>query len=401
MLAWPLPIVKNGTMRFVLTLLLLGSFARAQAPCVLGTSCPAQAVSWTVGATCNATTTATPHGALATVTDSTAPTQGSANFSCFSGNYSASPIAGATCVSVVLPTSLSLTHTPGSRNFTVSWTAGSNNGTCKLQYYRDGTTWTDLSGTYNCDATVTNSAASLPSTDAWTSVFNGTGVSIRLVAVADSTPKGTFPQNTTCTTGTATNFRTPTIDEDCNTYWDNGVVNSSTDAYYISTNVACHGTGSGLTVTCPTTCAEDLDNNGSADPLGLQVPYQTGAWTVVTYTAANNCTGATSTLSEGSWYYHTTLTSSPLTLTTMPNLHFGWVGGSFTTGSPNLMTGTPSINYTSYATASAQHGNKNAGLLNLGTCVVLSASTSTRATGTAIAPSVLCAYSVTDQVLFY
>jgi hypothetical protein len=97
-------------------------------------------------------------------------------------------IAGNGCAK---PTSCTLTHTTNMKTFTVSWTAGSCNGGangCKLQYLL-GSTWTDLAGTYNCDATATNEAATLPN-DGWLygqswDWSGATGIKIRMVRVTD------------------------------------------------------------------------------------------------------------------------------------------------------------------------------------------------------------------------
>lgn len=124
----------------------------------------------------------------------------------------------------VSPTGLSLTHSTRNRTFTVSWTAGSGNGGaggCRLQYYKDGSTWTNITGTFNCDATTTNSAASFPTTGGWTNNFNGTGVQVRLQRISDSSVVGTFSQRATCTSTTASATSTPDIDEDCDASWNN------------------------------------------------------------------------------------------------------------------------------------------------------------------------------------
>jgi hypothetical protein len=85
----------------------------------------------------------------------------------------------------------------------------------------NNTTWTDLAGTYNCDANTTNAAASLPSAAGWSSIFNGAGVQIRLVRISDSAVAGTFASTLTCTAIGSSATPTPDIDEDCNRNWDN------------------------------------------------------------------------------------------------------------------------------------------------------------------------------------
>lgn len=124
----------------------------------------------------------------------------------------------------VAPTGLSLAQSTRSRTFTVSWTGGSGNGGaggCKLQYQKDGTTWTDISGTYNCDSNTTTAAAAFPTTNNWTNNFNVTGVSVRLLRSSDSTVMGTFAQRGVCSSTSGSSTSTPNIDEDCNGIWDN------------------------------------------------------------------------------------------------------------------------------------------------------------------------------------
>lgn len=164
------------------------------------------------------------------------------------------------------PSALALNHSVRSRSFTVSWTAGTGNGGaggCKLQYLRNDTTWTDLSGTYNCDATTTNVSANLPSTDNWTNNFNGTGVQIRLALTTNSAAQGVFPQRTTCTTTGGSGSPTPTIDENCNAIWDDGVTNN-----WYSRDFAgfCDGNYSGsMSIGGAYTCNPPASCSGSTD----------------------------------------------------------------------------------------------------------------------------------------
>ncbi len=273
---------------------------------MLGSDCPAGTLNWTVSSNCTAAVGATPHGALASVIDSTndvpSPGTGAAAFTCSNGTYSATPIAGATCIVTAPPTNLALVQSPGNRLFTVSWTAGTNNGNCKLQYYKDGTTWTDLAGTYDCDANTTNAAAALPSSDNWTTgPWNAGGLSVRLAGVADSVAKGTFPQNVTCSNTTSpTNYNpTPDIDEDCNLAWDNKVV-TATDGRYASTN--CAGGVAGDTYNCPATCADDINGDGSAEPFNGIVVWTNGIYPKNRYSIAG-CTGAVSPLNYRCLYH--------------------------------------------------------------------------------------------------
>lgn len=133
---------------------------------------------------------------------------------------------------VVAPSYLVLQHNSRQKSFLVSWTAGSNNGGtngCMVQYLKDGTIWTDLpSGNVNCDENTTTHSVSLPG-DNWISAgsFSAVGVSVRLKRISDSMAVGNFPQKLTCdptTTGAAN--PTPSIDENCNSVWDDTLASS-------------------------------------------------------------------------------------------------------------------------------------------------------------------------------
>ena len=137
------------------------------------------------------------------------------------------------------PTSLSLVHSPRTKTFTFSWTAWTNNWwSCKLQYYKDWTTWTDISATpYNCDTTLTNQSVTLP-WDWWNGVWSS--IQIRVIRTSDSVELWTFDQNLTCSAITWSASSTPSIDEDCNWVWDNSswawtwVLDSTDYSYYYS-----------------------------------------------------------------------------------------------------------------------------------------------------------------------
>jgi len=130
-----------------------------------------------------------------------------------------------------IPTSLSLSHSTRSKSFSVSWTAGANNGGaggCRLQFFGYGNsgayTWTDITSatSVNCDAN-SNSASYDLNADTWT-YNNWNGTPIRLVRNSDSVAMGNFPQTLSCSViAGSLDTPTPTIDEDCNGYWDDKV----------------------------------------------------------------------------------------------------------------------------------------------------------------------------------
>jgi hypothetical protein len=150
------------------------------------------------------------------------------------------------------PTNLSLLHVTRSNTFTFSWTAGSGNGgSCKLQYYKNATTWTDISATtYNCDTTLLNQSVTLP-TDGWYT-GNWNGAQIRTIRTSDSIALGTFPQTLLCAVTSGSVSSTPSIDEDCNGAWDNNtyinnpgwstiIGTSVVNVYYSTISTGCAG----------------------------------------------------------------------------------------------------------------------------------------------------------------
>ncbi len=139
------------------------------------------------------------------------------------------------------PTNLILSHSSRSKNFTFSWNAGSGNGgSCKLQYYKNGTTWTDISSTiYNCDTNLSNINVTLPN-DWWYS-WNWNGTQIQVVRTNDGKVLWTFPQTLNCTAVWASSSSTPSIDEDCNGVWDNSSSYQSSYNYDCSYN-SCYTT---------------------------------------------------------------------------------------------------------------------------------------------------------------
>lgn len=120
---------------------------------------------------------------------------------------------------IEIPNSLSLSHIPNYRNFTISWNASwliSN--TCKLQYSKDSwSTWTDLTWlNYDCWNTLSSTSINLP----WDGFWSWSTISIKLINTSGD-ELWTFWNNLTCSSKTASSSSTPTIDEDCNGVWNN------------------------------------------------------------------------------------------------------------------------------------------------------------------------------------
>lgn len=123
------------------------------------------------------------------------------------------------------PTNLTLSHITRNKTFTFSLTAWVWNWwSCKLQYYRNGTTWTNISETtYNCDSNISNQSVTLP-WDWWNNSWSS--IQVRIIRTSDSVSLWTFWQNLNCSTTSGSSSSTPNIDEDCNWTWNNSTTSS-------------------------------------------------------------------------------------------------------------------------------------------------------------------------------
>lgn len=206
------------------------------------------------------------------------------------------------------PTGLSLSHSSRSRNFTFSWTAGSGNGaSCKLQYYRNGGVWTDISGTtYNCDANLSGQSVTLPA-DGWYS-GNWNTVQIRIIRTSNSAALGTFGQSLNCTTVGGSASSTPTIDEDCNGSWNNttsvSTCNTCTHGGYLYelvyyTDSSCTNVWAYDGTSCYST--NQFGNKGCGPQDGKYSTWSTGGYGSCTLTD-DDC-GACGTASTTYTYY--------------------------------------------------------------------------------------------------
>ena len=152
--------------------------------------------------------------------------------------YTATPPPSPAPSGCVLPTNPVLTQASNSKQFTVSWTAGTCNGGlygCRFEYlnpiqpsppapsalwspikFKDGFT------TANCDATVVTQMIELPG-EGWVGsppvspLWNN--IPVRVVRNSDNAVMATFAQNLTCTTLTPPAAHTTLIDEYCNGQW--------------------------------------------------------------------------------------------------------------------------------------------------------------------------------------
>lgn len=119
------------------------------------------------------------------------------------------------------PTGLSLSHTPNSRSFTVSWTGGRGNGGgvgCAVQYRGPSGSWVTAQNT-SCDTDANARTITLPGGTNW---YGGSwsSVQVRVIRNGDQAVLGTFLTPLTCAARAASSTPTPTIDEDCDGTWD-------------------------------------------------------------------------------------------------------------------------------------------------------------------------------------
>jgi hypothetical protein len=203
----------------------------------------------------------------------------------------------------VPPTGLSLMHTANARGFTVSWTAGRGNGGaaqgCSVQYRNSAGTWNTLLTT-NCDATQTNRSVNLPAGTNWN---NGpwSSLQVRLYRNSDNTVIGNFPTNLTCMLRAASSTPTPTIDENCDSTWDDHTCSSFSwvrGTVYSSTFTACTNSGDTTTIkVCNATNEAETrytEGNGTISPAAAFSSSTFGSACTGPYTGATewDCTGS-------------------------------------------------------------------------------------------------------------
>lgn len=201
------------------------------------------------------------------------------------------------------PTGLSLTHTANNRGFTVSWTGGRGNGGptgCAVQYRSSPSVWTTLLVT-NCDTTATARAVNLPAGLNWFGAA-WSSLQVRLLRLSDSVVLGTFATNLTCATRSSSSTPTPTIDENCDSTWDDhSCLNYGwvVGAVYPTTFAACTNSGD-TTASKACTSANEAesrytDGMGTTSSPGIAwSSSQFGSGCMGTYTGATTwtCTGS-------------------------------------------------------------------------------------------------------------
>lgn len=153
------------------------------------------------------------------------------------------------------PTCQGITHSPNSKSFQVSWTAGARNGGvggCTVQFQRNDASWADA-GTVNCDAPGSAAGSITLPGDHWLGGAWSQSVNVRLRRNSDGTVLCALGR-LTCTARGGSTVSTPTIDEDCNSEWNNS-----------SPGGICSGSASisrtpGDTYSCPPVLAKPCGN---------------------------------------------------------------------------------------------------------------------------------------------
>lgn len=154
----------------------------------------------------------------------------------------------------VNPTALTLSHTPNARSFTVGWAAGrSNGGTngCAIQVQLFDGSWSSQ-GSANCDVDTAARTVNLPLAVNWYG-SSWSSLPVRLMRVSDQAVIGTFTARLTCANRAASSTSTPTVDEDCDSEWDDHVCQQYdwvSGMVYGTTFAACTNGNTTLSKTC-------------------------------------------------------------------------------------------------------------------------------------------------------
>jgi hypothetical protein len=174
------------------------------------------------------------------------------------------------------PSMLSLTHTANARGFTVSWSGGRSNGGnngCAIQVQLFDGSWSSVTSG-NCDADTSARAVTLPLAANWYGSA-WSSIPVRLMRVSDQAVIGTFTTRLTCSMRASSSTATPTIDEDCDSDWDDRVC-----ASYFWVPGMVYGTGfaactNGTTTTTkPCAAANELENRYTVGMTNMGSPAQ-------------------------------------------------------------------------------------------------------------------------------
>lgn len=133
---------------------------------------------------------------------------------------------------------LKIAHVNGNREFFVTTQGLSvTDSQCKLQFKKNGTTWTDFGNDFLCNSDFANIKFVLPGDD-WTNNFNAAsgGVQVRIVKASTKAEVGAFSQKLNCTINAVAVAETPLVDENCNRKWDD-FVNGTTQPHPYQTTI--------------------------------------------------------------------------------------------------------------------------------------------------------------------
>jgi hypothetical protein len=159
--------------------------------------------------------------------------------------------------SIVPPTSISPSHSSNFKTISISWNAGSGNGTCKLQYMNASSTYVDATPTtLDCDAAASGIVVTMGTPSPWTAA--GQARAIRLVRNSDGAVLGTYGAMLTCSSRAGSAGATPNVDEDCNGTWDN--TKASKTCGTMTASRTCVDQGGGSASSTQASAADCLSN---------------------------------------------------------------------------------------------------------------------------------------------
>ncbi len=173
-----------------------------------------------------------------------------------------------TTVNRLSPSNPVLTHVPNSKDFKVAWGAGgAGNDSCKLQYRKNGSDWTDIAGfSQNCDIALAETNVTLPTDEVngWTNNF-ASGVDVRLVMASGGGQILTFAEKLTCNVSVPLPLSdsNSSVDANCNGKWSDDFDDAAPagGSFVIAATDTATGGSSTLTaslnVNLNITCPED------------------------------------------------------------------------------------------------------------------------------------------------
>lgn len=168
---------------------------------------------------------------------------------------------------------LKVTHISGNRAFLVNIkNINITDSQCRLQYFKDNTTWTDLNQDFHCNTDTGSQTFYLPTQDNWANNFNSAGIRIRIVkATSNKQVIAEFNEKLKCTPQMAGSNPTPNLDENCNGKWDD-VDNGTKQFYYAPSAAKAFNSEYG----CPTENVRTAGDNKLATFVEMEWRYGAG-----------------------------------------------------------------------------------------------------------------------------